>query len=360
MEDGLGRHALNRGGPAVRTKLFVFGWILSAGLGLAVLGDSQTSPPPFPVLKGPYLGQTPPGTKAALFAPGIVSTGMTERAIAISPDGREIYFELAFGRIVTIMMTKLEDGRWTEPIVAPFASDVRYFHFEPCLSADGRKILFLSNRPPPGKEPEPNWAYQHIWASDRQMNGTWSEPYDLGDPINSGEAEFYPSLTKDGTLYFTRSGSSGEKPKIWRARPAGGKYQTPAVLPAAVNGLGTPYNAFIASDESYLLACVDGRKDSLTPGLANYYIFFRGTDDRWSEGVNLGPEVNFPGAAANAPYVTRDGKYLFFGSSWAKPFDFPVKSATSSRLLEYFGGPQNGDSDIYWIDASFLTKLRPI
>ena len=146
---------------------------------------------------------------------------------------------------------------------------------------------------------------------------------------------------------------------IWRSRPARGKYQPPEALPAAVNGQGTPYNAFIAADESYLIACVDGRKDSLTPGQANYFIFFRDNDDHWSEGVNLGPEINFSGAAASAPYVTRDGKYFFFGSNRVRPFDFSARPATSRLLLDYFSGPQNGGSDIYWIDAAFLAKLRP-
>jgi len=342
----------------MKSKTIILGWLFLFGFGLLSQGNPQKSPAPFPGLKGPLLGQTPPGTKAELFAPGIVSTGMTERAIAITPDGRGIYFELAFGRIATIMVTKVESGQWTEPVIAPFASDLKCFHLEPCLSADGRKILFLSNRPRRGDGPKPGWAYQHIWASDRNDDGSWSQPYDLGDPINSGEAEFFPSLTGDGTLYFTRSKPSGEKPAIWRSRLARGRYQPPEALPSAVNGKGSPYNAFIDPDESYLIACVDGREDSLTAGLSNYYIFFRGADDRWSEGVNLGAGVNFPGAAAMAPYVTKDGKYFFFSSTKSKLFDVFSKPVTSRMLLDYFAGPQNGGSDVYWMDASFLKKLR--
>jgi len=45
----------------------------------------------FPVLKGPYLGQIPPGKTPEIFAPGIVSTGMSESAIAVSSDGNEIF-----------------------------------------------------------------------------------------------------------------------------------------------------------------------------------------------------------------------------------------------------------------------------
>jgi hypothetical protein len=325
--------------------LLAFGEFAQAGDSLKLIGN--------------YLGQKEPGVKAEIFAPGIVSNGMNERGLAITADGREIYFELIFGRIATIMVTRIKDGRWSEPVVAPFAADLKFFCLEPSLSADDRKILFLSNRPRQGDEPKPGWTYQHIWVAERQADGPWGEPYDIGAPINSTEAEFFPALTDDGTLYFTRSAPSGEKPAIWRSRQLNGKYQAPEPLPATVNGNGKPYNAFIARDESYLIACVNGRQDSLTPGAANYYIFFRSADDQWSAGVNLGADINFAGSSANAPYVSRNGKYFFFGSSPAKPLPSSTKEVTLGMIKDYINGPQNGASDVYWCDASVLKKLQP-
>ena len=349
-------------GPAV-LAILLLSWTSTGGGARPFPGPAagapQKSRPGFPALAGPYLGQTPPGAKAELFAPGLVSTGMTERAVAISPDGREVYFELAFGQVVTIMVTRIEGRRWTEPVVAPFAADLGFFHFEPCLSADGRRMLFLSNRPRAGEKPLPGWGHQNIWASDRAADGRWGEPYDLGGPVNSAESAFFPSLTRDGTLYFTRSSPSGEKARIMRSRPEEGRFGEPVELPKEVNGRGTVFNAFIAPDESYLIACVEGRVDSPTAGAANYYIFFRSQDDSWSEGVNLGPEVNFPGAAASAPYVTSDGRYLFFGSNRRKEITSPAGSPmTWSQFMARFCGPQNGGSDVYWIDASFLRTLK--
>jgi len=32
---------------------------------------------------------------------------------------------------------------------------------------------------------------------------------------------------------------------------------------------------------------------------------------------------------------------------------------TSPRPLKYFTAPRNGNSDVYWIDAAFIQKLRP-
>jgi hypothetical protein len=342
-----GRSALKR-----KFRLRVFGALLP------IYVFAQAIPETFPVLKGPFLGQAAPGAKAELFAPGVVSTGMTERAVAVSPDGREIFFEQSGGRVVTIMATQITDGRWTEPVVAPFASDMKFFYFEPAFSPDGKTVFFLSTLPRAGRSFKPGWGNQGIWASRLGDDGLWGKPYDVGAPINTDAGEFYPSLTNDGTLYFTRAKTGSEKTRIMRSRRSGERYLEPEVLPDVINGKGAAYNACIAPDESYLIACIDGREDSLTPGRPNYYVFFRGAGDRWSEGVNLGPEVNMPGASATAPSVTRDGRYLFFGSTFGRDFNGTAGQPTTRRLFEYFCRPGNGDSDVYWIEAAFIKKLK--
>lgn len=313
----------------------------------------------FAAWSGPYLGQKLPGGAPELFAPGLVCTGMSERDVAISPDGREIYFGVMSERIATIMLTRLENGRWTEPVVAPFAADPRYFHFEPCLSADGKRMLFLTTRPTAGEETKPGWANQNIFAADRGEDGAWGEPYDLGAPVNTTGAEFFPSLTRDGTLYYTCGTPRGGRLRIVRSRLAGGRYQPPDTLPAAVNGKGVPYNAFIAPDESYLIACVDGRNDGAEPGRPQYFVFFRETQDRWSEGVCLGKDVSPVGGNAGSACVSPDGRYLFFGSTKPREIESTSGNPLSLRTLrEANSRPRNGNSDIYWMDASFLDTLR--
>ena len=314
----------------------------------------------FAAWTGPYLGQKPPGAAPELFAPNLVCTGMSERDVAIAPDGREIYFSVMSGQVNTIMVTRLENGHWTEPAVAPFASDLRYFHFEPCLSADGQRMLFLTTRPTTGEETRPGWANQNIFAADRRADGTWGEPYDLGAPVNTADNEFFPSLTRDGTLYYTLAKPRGGKFVIVRSRLVDGRYQEPDTLPAAVNGKGAPYNAFIAPDESYLIACVDGRTDGAEPGKPQYFVFFRDAEDRWSEGVCLGRDVSPVGGNAGSAFVSPDGKYFFFGST--KPRETastPEKPLTLQVLRDAQSRARNGNLDIYWMQASFLDTLRP-
>jgi len=334
------------------------GFLLCAGLiGATVFGCQSGER--FPTLRGPYLGQKPPGAAPALFAPGIVSTGLYERDLAVTPQGDEIFYGLVFGAHVTVMHTRLVRGTWTEPEVAPFARDLAFYYFEPALAPDGGRLYFLCTRPGPGQEPRPGWGHQNIWAVDRMEDGSWGEPYNLGAPVCTDDEEYFPSVTLDGTLYFTRHAAAEKHSRIYRARLRGGAFAEPEALPAAVNGDWDIYNACIAPDERYLIACVAGRDDSVTKGLPHYYVFFRELDDTWSEGVNLGPRINFPDAEALSPSISADGRYLFFASTKCKDIDAAVPGALTRRGIgEFHGKPQNGLADIYWVEAAFIDTLR--
>jgi hypothetical protein len=326
-------------------------------LAMSAFSCAQGDTRRFPLLKGPYLGQSSPKSEAVLFAPGIVSTGMYERDMAMTVNGDEIYYGLLLGNQATIMVSRLEDGKWTEPEIASFASDMRHQYFEPSLTRDGKKVFFLSSLPPEGKEALPGWGYQSIWAAERRENGAWGKPYDLAFPINAEGRNFYPSVTDDGTLYFTRAVSKEFQPVLYRSRLKDGQYSDIEKLPDPVNGNGNPYNAFIAPDESYLIACAADIPGEAA-GTPQYYVYFRTQDGRWSRPVNLGEKINKPGGAASSAYVTRDGKYLFFASTWKKAFEPPAHGTFSlSDLLRIYTTPQNGNSDIYWIDAGFIQEL---
>ena len=164
----------------------------------------EASPPAeeaFPVLTGDYLGQNPPGARAELFAPGIVSTGVYERDLAMTPDGDELYYCAVLGSydFAAIRVTGGEEGQWTEPRVASFSG--RWEDIEPAISPDGALFLFASFRP--RQLDTERREDSDIWMIERTEEG-WGEPYNPGPPINTEGSEFFPSITADGTLYFTR------------------------------------------------------------------------------------------------------------------------------------------------------------
>lgn len=306
-------------------------------------------------LAGPYLGQDQPGDTPELFAPGIIATGMYTRDIAMSPDGNEIYFCVAVGGYAysTILYVKQEAGKWTDPEVVPNMEHPDYMNFEPCISPDGKHLYFLSNRPDTS---DTEIGDQDIWAMDRTGEG-WSEPYNLGLPINTDQAEFYPSVTKNGTMYFTRADKGSPIHNIYRSRLVDGKFNEPEKLPDQVNCGTNRFNAFIAQDESYIIVPAVGMPDSY--GGTDYYIVFRDQNDNWSEPVNMGEKVNTEANGEYSAYVTGDMKYLFFMSTRLAPDENKPEKLTYKILTTMYNNPQNGNSDIYWMTTNFIEELRP-
>jgi len=307
----------------------------------------------WPRLHGPYLGQKHPGLVPEIFAPGLISTGLNERDIVISPDGESIYFGLMDLGLVTVMNTQLVDGLWTEPATVGFHENTDFACFEPTLSRDGTKVCFLSNQAAPGQEQGRGWANQNIFTS-QLSEGHWSPPEALAAPVTSQAAEYFPSLAADGTLYFSREDSLGH-PFLWAAEPEGEGYAEPKRLPAAVN-IGTScYNAFVALDESFIISCVSGHEENLGP--ADYWISFADDNGFWLPAKNLGEVFNGPDSRASSAFMSSDGAYLFFSSSRAQ--EFSGTRLTRADLHDIHASWGNGAGDIWWVSAGILDKFRP-
>ena len=306
-------------------------------------------------LDGPYLGQEPPGGIPQLFAPGVVSTGMFTRDMAINEQGTEIYFCVAVGNyaVTTILSTRLQDGKWSAPEVMSQMDRPGSMNLEPCLSPDGQSFFFFSDRPDSAAgEAE---GEEDIWVMKREGEA-WGPPRNLGPPVNSDAPEFFPSVTNDGTLYFTRGTRGGRIEKIYRSRLVEGHFTEPEELPEQVNCGTTRFNAFVAPDESYLILSAVGREDSR--GGVDYYVVFRDSADRWSEPLNLGPLVNTEGNLEYSPFVSRDGRYFFFMSARRPTPDRMPERISYRWLQELQNDPENGLPSIYWMDAGFLRELR--
>ncbi|MCF7805212.1 MAG: hypothetical protein K9N46_13190 [Candidatus Marinimicrobia bacterium] len=305
---------------------------------------------------GRYPTPEPEGEHAELFAPGIISTGMYERDLAMTPDGEEIYFSVVLARnnYTAIMVTKRMKDGWAEPEVTSFSSNPEWWDLEPCISPDGQRFFFMSNRPDTASG-DTTAGDEDIWVMERK-DGGWGMPQNLGEPVNSEAEEYFPSITTDGTLYFTRQEPESPVGFIMRSRLKDGEYQEPVRLPSHVNSGQSRYNAFIAPDESYLILPIYGRDDSY--GATDYYICFRDTADNWTEPVNLGPQVNSGAPGEYSPYVSPDGVYLFFMSD-RLPAAGQQPTQLSRRFFEQMHrSPQNGNPDIYWIKTAVWEDLK--
>jgi hypothetical protein len=303
---------------------------------------------------GPYFGQTAPAETPALFAPGIVSTGLDELGIAFMPDGREGYWTVSFSGFETILTSRLENGIWTSAEVASFSG--KYYDGWPAIRPDGRRLFFHSARPRPDR-PSGEEGRFGIWYMDRTNDG-WSEPRLLESPINEGGNATCPSVTRDGTIYVSKR-FSDDSEKLSRSRFADGKYQAMEILPAIINTTDANFHGVIAPDESYLIRPLSGRADTGGDGW-NYYVSFRSADDRWSELINLGKGVQAVRCSV-LPTISADGQYLFLRAwipskeRYALDRRLTWKEFTNREIRESFGN----NNDIYWIETKFLGALKP-
>ena len=231
----------------------------------------------------------------------------------------------------------------------PFSGGPGVADFEPAFSPDGSKLYFLSSRPD-GDEPVGD---QDIWYVERAEGG-WGEPQNLGEPVNTDGGEYFPSITNDGTLYFTRNEKGKRLNQIFRSRWVDGSFDEPELLPLQVNCGTNRYNAFIAPDESYIIVPAVGMPDTYDG--VDYYIVFRDENDNWSEPVNMGAMVNQDNAAGYSPYVSPDGEQFFFMATRTKEIE--QANWNYENLKTLYNSPGNGKADIYWMDAGFIRGLQ--
>lgn len=299
-----------------------------------------------------------PGDTARLFFPGYVSQGLYERDMAITSDYDELFFGVLTGKHNTIMHMKRVDGKWQGPEIAPFATDPMFFYLEPAFSPDDKRLYFLSTCPMEGEDTLSGWANQNIWYVEKQENGEWGEMKALDSIINTSGGEFYPSIADNGNLYYTWNEEGSRKSYVRKAEWNGKNFEEPEFLPENVCGDGQIFNASIAPDESYLVACATGR-DDMSRQQPRYYVFFNLGEGKWTDAIYLGDRINLPGSQAISCSISRDGKYLFFASSFTPENEDPQKPLTAEDMYGHYTHPQNGLMDIYWISSDVIRELKP-
>jgi len=286
----------------------------------------------FPTLKGPYLGQEPPGKTPEIFAPGILNNEkMGAFCSVFSPDGNEFYFVRYERKEDTpggLAWMKKINNVWTKPEMLHFNSSAS--DNDMCMSNDGNKLIFRSWRAlPNGNKPK---DHSYLWFVERTANG-WSkaEPLECGNaPIRTG----YPSIAANGTLYFARRGI--EVSGIYRSELVNDAYDSPEHAFTAVDSIETEGDMFVAPDESYMIISCWEHPDNIGSTQGDLYITFKKQDGTWTEEINMGKLINTQ-YGENCPQVSPDGKYFFFNRY----------------------NPDASEGNIYWVDIKIIEAFKP-
>ena len=133
----------------------------------------------------------------------------TESGVTLTADNHQLYYSLTKQEIngytnSDIYVSEFKGGRW-QPAesVGPTINHANAREAQPSVTPDGKRLYFASNR-------EGGFGGDDIWCAERQSDGQWGEPYNLGPRVNSSGNERFPFICADGeTLFFSSDGWMG-------------------------------------------------------------------------------------------------------------------------------------------------------
>lgn len=182
-----------------------------------------------------------------------INTHSNDGAHTISTNGRQLLFTSCHRPApdglgsCDIFISFKRGEEWGRPKMIPDVN-TRGWESQPCLSADGKKLFFVSSR-------EGGIGESDIYMSMRTQEG-FSTPVNLGSKVNSIGAEDRPFIHPDGqTLYFSSDAHPGYGGKdLYMSRWENGEWQTPINLGNQINSIGDEISIFIniLGDKAYI------------------------------------------------------------------------------------------------------------
>lgn len=177
-----------------------------------------------------------------------VNTKNNEGMATLVRDGRNVFFTVCERESVLgtcdIWKARLEGQEISDIEPSIGQSNSEAWESQASISCDGSVLYFASNR-------EGGQGGTDIWKSNRLSNNQWSEPINLGDQINTPGDEEAPFITNDGqTLFFSSTGHIGlGEQDIFMSRQLGGDvWSQPINLGMPVNSSYRELGFFLSGD----------------------------------------------------------------------------------------------------------------
>lgn len=180
-----------------------------------------------------------------------INTDMNEGAQSLSVDGRLMYFtacnrDSGYGSCDIYVSVK-EGDNWRAPVNLGPPINTAAWEAQPSVSPDGKTLFFVSNR-------AGSSGGMDIWKSEMNRQGLWLEPVNMGELINTSGDEMSPFIHHDNqTLYFSSNGliGIGGFDLFKSSIGENGKWTEPV-------NLGFPINTFY--DETGLFVTASGKR----------------------------------------------------------------------------------------------------
>lgn len=238
-------------------------------------------------------------TKYTEYNPVVSADGSVMAYTALRPNTGKTRTSDKF--IEEIFISYNDNGTWTEPQSVTIAHD--YNVGTAGISPDGQKMIIFM-----GGATDPGGLYQITKSED-----SWSKPSLLTPTINTPKyLESTASITPDGkTIYFAsdRLGGQGGLDIYKTTLQANGSWSNPVNVGAPVNTKADEDAPFIHPDQKTLFFTSNGHNSM---GGRDIFVS-KLVHDKWSSPENMGYPVN---TTANDNYFTlmADGKRAYFSS----------------------------------------------
>lgn len=185
----------------------------------------------------------------------------------------------------------------------------------PILTSDGKRLYL--DRKGHTQNTGGTEDFDDIWFSEKLAHGRWSEPLNLGAPLNTRGSDVLCSLSPDNNLalvygHYDSTTSGVKYPGFSLTYQRDGKWSFPR--PITIENFynrAKRYYASLAPDNRTLLLALE--RENSVGGLDLYVSFRRDTSLLWSSPLHLGATLNTKGYEGS-PCLAADGKTLYFSS----------------------------------------------
>lgn len=132
-----------------------------------------------------------------------INTETHDASIGFSPDGKILFLYKPDNGGDIYFSNHINDTTWSTPQNMGTAINSKYAEPSVCISADGRTLYFSSDRPG-------GFGGLDLYKSEKLPDGRWDKPVNLGSKINTKFDDDSPYIDIDGkTLYFSSKGHKG-------------------------------------------------------------------------------------------------------------------------------------------------------
>lgn len=174
-----------------------------------------------------------------------INTKYHDATVALSADGKELYLYREEGE-GDIFMATFDGKTWSDPQALPYPINTRFWETALSVTPDGKKAFFSSDRPG-------GYGGLDIYVSEKQPDGSWGAPVNLGPKINTEGHEDSPFIHPDlQTLYFSSDGHPGLGGyDVFKSEWENGEWQQPENMGYPINSPDNNFHFIMAGDRKH-------------------------------------------------------------------------------------------------------------